>query len=208
MRCTDPTQEGREMPCAEGGVRGGASLLRDERGVRYLLRDEGGGASAEGAIVATFLVMIFSACLFVAESLARGEAAIETARESVWSRALDDCPRGAVDTSVMSALAGYPSSAETISPTYADHFRDVRAESISATKLATATAHESAGGRTVTFTESSETACNTQETEYGTDARSAALRYFCQVHPELLWFEGCDPSVTTAGTPAPPMSAE
>jgi len=192
MRCTERKRAARDV----------------RRGIASLLRDERGGASAEGAIVATFMVMIFSACLFVAEALARGEAAIETARESVWSRALDDCPSGAVDTSVMSALAGYPGSAETISPTYAEHFRDVRADSVSATKVATATAHESAGGRTATFTESSETACNTQETEYETDSRSAALRYFCQVHPELLWFEGCDPAVTTAGAPAPPVTAE
>lgn len=164
-----------------------------------MFADEGGGASAEGAIVATFLVMIFSACLFVAEAIARGEAAIETTRQSVWARALDDCPRGAQDSSVMRALGGYPDVVESISPSYADSFQEVREEVVGATTTATATAKASAGGRTVRFEETSETACNTQEAVYGTDARSAALKYFCAIHPEPLWFEGCDPSVSTTG---------
>jgi len=65
----------------------------------------------------------------------------------------------------------------------------------------TPTARASAGGRTVRFEETSETECNTEETVYGIDARSAALRYFCDVHPEPLWFEGCDPAVSTRGEP-------
>lgn len=184
------------MPCTEPH-RGARACERGS--ARTLLADERGGASAEGAIVATFLVMIFSACLFVAEALARGEATIETTRQSVWARALDDCPRGGQDSSVMRALGGYPDTAEIISSSYADSFSQVCAETVGATTTATATAQESAGGRTVRFEETSETACNTQETEYGIDARSAALRYFCEIHPEPLWFEGCDPSLSTTG---------
>lgn len=164
-----------------------------------MFADEGGGASAEGAIVATFLVMIFSACLFVAEAIGRGEAAIETTRQSVWARALDDCPRGAQDSSVMRSLGGYPDVARSISAAYADSFQDIREEAVGATTTASATAKESAGGRTVRFEETSETACNSQEAVYSTDARSAALKYFCDVHPELLWYEGCDPTVSTTG---------
>ncbi len=177
------------MRCTEPGARAG------------LRADERGGASAEGAIVASFLVMIFAACLFVAQSLTRGAAAIATSRTAVWSRALDRCPRGPEDVHVQRALGGYRRGAEAISPVYAAHFDDVRAALVTASTTRSGTAPEAAGGRTVTFTETSETACNPLETPWDTDPRAAALDYFCRQHPEPLWPEGCDPAVTTRGRP-------
>jgi hypothetical protein len=163
--------------------------------------DEGGGASAEGAIVASFLVMIFAACLFVARAVTRSAAAIETSRSAVWSRALDRCARGPEDTDVTRALGAYRRGAEAVSSAYAAHFGDVRTSRVTASTTASTTAGRAAGGRTVTHTETSETACNPRETPWSTDARAAALDYFCRQHPEPVWPEGCDPAVTTRGRP-------
>jgi len=190
MRCTDPITEG-------GCVR---PVAREARATWTALhRDERGGASMEGAIVASFLVMIFAACLFVARAVTRQAAAIESTRSAVWTRALDRCARGPEDADVLRAVGAYRRGAESVSPVYAAHFGDVRASLVSAATTSRTNAGATFAGRTVTRTETSETACNPRKTPWNTDPRAAALDYFCRQHPEPLWAEGCDPAVTTRG---------
>jgi hypothetical protein len=161
---------------------------------RRLLRDRRGAATAEGAIVIMFMAIIFGATLFAYRGYRAAASTVGTPRRAMWPEALAGCP-GPTETKLRPSLSGYESTAATIAPTIAPHFEEVTEGKTRRTESRTATAPRVAGGRTTSFEETSETACNTTTVEYAADIRPEVLTLFCSRHPDPEWPEGCTAAI-------------
>jgi hypothetical protein len=159
-----------------------------------LFRDRRGAATAEGAIVAMFMAMIFGAVIFAYRGYRDAAATVASPRRQIWPRALKGCP-GPRETRLRAELDGYDDTAEDIAPMIAVHFRDVTENTLRQGDLRTETAPSVAGGRTAVFEERAQVACNTIPVDYAADIRPSVLDLFCETHPDAEWPEGCNPGI-------------
>jgi hypothetical protein len=168
----------------------GRRALRPRR--RSLLRDVRGGASAEGAIVATFMAILFAATLFVYRGYREQLATVRSPTRGLWVEATRGCDTGPQANEVISPLGGYPATANRNAPTVSRRWNEIRQRQLERTDSASVTEGTVLGGDTVRFEESAQIGCGPSGVFERVDWRAEAMALFCDRHPDPRWPEGCD----------------
>jgi hypothetical protein len=166
---------------------------------RRLLTDQRGGASAEGAIVAGFLAILFAASLFAYRGYRAQLWAVRAPTRALWADAVEGCDGGARADSLLSRLGGYPRIARTMTPSVAPRWDTVREERLERSESRGIDEGAVLGGEHVQFDESARLECNTTGRSPAVDPRREALSLFCRMHPGPEWAAGCDPRADPGG---------
>lgn len=166
---------------------------------RRLLSDERGGASAEGAIVAGFLAILFAASLFAYRGYRAQLYTVRAPTRALWRDAVQGCDGGRRAERLVAELGRYPLIARTMTPSYAPRWETVREETLEHAETRGIDEGEALGGEHVRFDESARIECNTTGRSTVVDPRPEALSLFCRMHPAPEWAAGCDPSADPGG---------
>ncbi len=164
-----------------------------------MLSDQRGGASAEGAIVAGFLVLLFAATMFAYRGYRAQMYAVRAPTRALWQDALEGCPGGAPAAPLLDPLGGFPRTAHAMTPTIAARWAWVRRQRLSRAESRTIGEGAVLGGEEVRFDENARVECNPLGATPAIDPRREALSLFCWMHPAPEWAAGCDPSADPGG---------
>lgn len=164
-----------------------------------LLRDERGGASAEGAIVASLMVILFAATLFAYRGYRTQLWTVREPTRALWQDALRGCAGGAHASSLIAPLGRYPSTARTMTPSVAAGWDEVRERTLHRADARSIDEGAVLGGERVRFDERAHVECNTRGISPSFDPRREALSLFCSMHPAPEWAAGCDPNADPGG---------
>ena len=159
-----------------------------------------GSVTAEGAIVATFLALMFGAVLWAHEGYRAGQRAELDAREALWPQIANGCSDGIAGPAVR-ARRDYRATSEWIDPAITHRGdAEIGERAVSVTHSRIARRPEALGGGALDRTTRATATCSIPPTGTRLDYRTPAIRLFCDVHPgtgdfAMEWPEGCDPSI-------------
>lgn len=172
--------------------------------MRFIDRDgERGSAMTEGVIVATFLIILFAATLFVFRAYRLHVWTLRSPAREVWPDALQGCADGARANRILGYLGGYESVAERVTPDIASRYDRVVVTEFDETDTRTMSEGNLLGGESVTFRERAKVACNASGTYPLVNWRKAATDLFCRLHVGPQWPAGCTLSTDPSGSPEP-----
>ena len=167
--------------------------------MRALLEDERGGVHVEGAMVATFLAMMFAGFLWIRHVASTELLAVRTVGRELWAPALAGCTDG-TPAPPRTWTADYRPVQEEVSPEAAARMREVTAADSATATSHTATRPDLLGGGSIAIDARAGTACNAAMPSTAIPIRARILEIFCERLPlPANWSAGCDPDASTIG---------
>jgi len=162
------------------------------------LRDTRGSATAEGVIIAPFLILVFAIAIWAYTRYAAGIENVDAVREPFWPEAVAGCVGGSRDEAILGEAHLFEARTHVVVPQLSPYYDEVRHHDVTGADSQRVTKPVLLGGGDLELGYAARTSCNPVPVDYDPDLHRVSRLTFCRAVPYCDEWCNCG---TAAGAP-------